>query len=65
MKQKLIYIVILVAAASLPAGSRECGKLSCCPLMVKAIPEKIKTVVKMEEIDAVPASPFSRLLFNL
>jgi len=65
MKQKLIYFVILIAAMNLPADSKECGKPSCCPLIVNAVPEKGKTVVKIEEMDAVPASPFSRLLFNL
>jgi hypothetical protein len=65
MKQKLIYLVILAAAFSLPASSRECGKLSCCPLTLHAVPEKSKTLVKMEETDAMPDSPFSRLLFNL
>lgn len=65
MKQKLIYLVILTVALNLPAGSRECGKLSCCPVAVNSIPEKAKTLVKIEEMDAAPASPFSRLLFNL
>jgi len=64
MKQKLIYLVILMAAMNMPADSRECGKPSCCPLL-NMTPGKSKAVVKIEETDAVAASPFSRLLFNL
>jgi hypothetical protein len=64
MKQKLIYLVILVAAMNLPATSRECGKPSCCPLL-NMTTGKTKAVVKIEEADAMAASPFSRLLFNL
>jgi len=64
MKQKLIYLVILMAAMNMPADSRECGKPGCCPLL-NMIPGKSKAVVKIEETDAVAASPFSRLLFNL
>jgi len=66
MKQKLIYLVILMAAMNMPADSRECGKPSCCPLLnINMTAGKSKAVVKIEETDAVAASPFSRLLFNL
>jgi hypothetical protein len=65
MKQKLIYLVILLAAMNLPADSRECGKLIHCPMAGAMAPVKAKTVVKIEETDIAPASPFSRLLFNL
>jgi len=65
MKQKLIYLVLVMTVMNLPASSRECGKLSCCPLTQSTVVEKAKPVVAIDEPDMLAVSPFSRLLFNL
>jgi hypothetical protein len=65
MKQKLIYSIVLVVAVYLPAASKECGKICRPAVMATALQEKQKPGIGTEEITALPASPFSRLLFNL
>ena len=66
MKQKMIYLVLLLAAMYLPASSRECGKVSKCTIGESAVPQPAKKISHevMEEA-ALPVSPFGRLPFNL
>jgi hypothetical protein len=65
MKQKMLYIVLLVVTINLPAPSKECIKTAVCPL--KVLPGiKAKTIIPQEEETAMlPVAPFSRMLFDL
>ena len=66
MKQKLIYIVLLTACIYMPASSKECGKVCAAMEMEKKAPVVIETVTSAaEELVSLPASPFSKTLFNL
>jgi hypothetical protein len=65
MKQKLIYTVLLIIAMYLPASSKECAKVFKQAAAGNTLPVKQKASVETGEITALPASPFSRLLFNL
>ena len=65
MKQKMIYIVLLIVSMYLPASSNECSKI-----FQKIVPAGILQVAKkpsaaVEEINSLPVSPFSKLLINL
>ena len=65
MKQKIIYIVLLVTGMYLPASSNECGKV-VQTVLTENVPEtKEKPSVAAEDVFNLPVSPFSRLLFNL
>ena len=63
MKQKIVYIVLLVAGLYLPASSKECAK--CFKPAVTAVTIQVKVKVVEEEVVGLPVSPFSRLFFNL
>jgi hypothetical protein len=64
MKQKIVYTVLLVAAMYFPASSKECAKICCAGVTAKnTVQVKQAVPVETEEISALPASPFSRLLF--
>jgi len=65
MKQKMIYIVLLMIAIQLPASSKECGKVLNCAVTESLLRAREKTSVVVEEPGVLSASPFSRLLFNL
>ena len=66
MKQKLIYVVLLVACIYMPASSKECGKVCVVMEIEKKAPVVIeKPTTAAEELVSLPASPFSKVLFNL
>ncbi|MFT3935008.1 MAG: hypothetical protein QM726_15385 [Chitinophagaceae bacterium] len=66
MKQKLIYIVLVLASMHLPSSSKECGKL----LMVngnaeKEAVQKEEPAAEADDLSALPASPLTRSFINL
>ena len=68
MKQKIIYIVLFIAAMYLPASSKECAKVIKCAVTESLVQIKAKVAPgasEVQEASASPVSPFSRLLFNL
>jgi hypothetical protein len=65
MKQKIIYLVLLVTAMYLPASSKECAKVFKCVGTESVIQVPKKTSFEINEEAALPVSPFNRLLFNL
>ncbi|MEP6748018.1 MAG: hypothetical protein ABJB86_09850 [Bacteroidota bacterium] len=67
MKQKIIYVVLFVAAMYLPASSKECAKVIKCGVTENLVQTKEKIAPAASEMQeaGLPVSPFSRLLFNL
>jgi len=68
MKQKMVYIVLLVAGIYLPAPSKECGKVCPGVEMKQVAPAQVvqkKPAVAAEDISSIPASPLTRAAFNL
>ncbi|MEO5681410.1 MAG: hypothetical protein ABIQ88_02150 [Chitinophagaceae bacterium] len=66
MKQKTIYIVLVIISMYLPASSNECGKITQAVIIENMEETAVQaTAVSAEETDVLPVSPFSRLLFNL
>ncbi len=64
MKQKIVYIVLLVAGLYLPASSKECAKCLKPAVPERNMPVRLKVNIVEEEVVSLPVSPFSRL-FNL
>jgi hypothetical protein len=66
MKHKIIYLVLLTVTIQLPASSKECGKISQAAILENAADSTLKPPdVAAAQSSMLPASPFSRLLFNL
>ncbi len=65
MKQKMIYAVLLLIAVNLPHSSKECARaLSCSAKPQQPVPAK-QLPAEAEDQEAIAATPFSRLVFNL
>jgi hypothetical protein len=66
MKHKIIYLVLLTVTIQLPASSNECGKISQAAIIENAADSVLKSPdATAAQSSVLPASPFSRLLFNL
>ena len=65
MKQKIIYIVLVVVSMHLSASPKECGTCFHRVVTKNVSVVKEKPAVATEGISSLPASPFSRSLFNL
>jgi hypothetical protein len=65
MKQKLLFVVILICAIYMPASSRECGKQTCLvqeQTKVTAVAEIVKVI--KADAEELPVSPLAHLLFD-
>ena len=65
MKQKIFYIVLLVAGMYLPSSSKECGKVLVVIDMKNELPATEKASAMAEDVSSLPVSPFSGSLLNL
>ena len=65
MKQKIIYIVLLIVCMYFPASSKECGKVLQTVLPVRAMELATKPASAAEQVSSLPVSLFSKLICKL
>jgi len=65
MKQKIIYIVLLIVCMYFPATSRECGKVLQSVVPANALAMIKKPMASAEPDSNLPVSLFSKLLLKL
>ena len=65
MKQKIIYIVLLIVCMYFPASSRECGKVLQTVLPAGALDLAKKSANAAEPVSNLPVSLFSKLIVKL
>ena len=65
MKQKTIYIVLLIVCMYFPASSRECGEAVPAAVPVAIMDLAKKPAVAEEPVINLPLSLFSKLIVKL